>query len=567
MHKTARSQRPFALAALVAVFALGALTACITKDDTLGANLVPEDQQLKAGYAVLQSGRELRPKRYVETRLYQTDSIVTSNLAVGYFGTAHNDTVGLHSAGFLSQFYNYYAVDEGYFGYRPLFDSAQIFLSLSGFGRDTVTEQHFEVYEVVDNAYLTEKPVTEGNTERDTVFYGNFDPRNVSYLGGRSVVGDTPLFTFKLGTENGGPGPATTAVTMQPTEAGREFIQRLMLQTGDHAGDYSVYDPDNIAGWSDVFKGLYIKPADSDEAAVNGSAETKGTVYATDLAASGLAVYGRNRVGAHPELIQDTIGMVYYFYNSDNTDFGNVSVNTLKHDYDGSHIDLATARAYNPDGTRNTNRPEVTQTYVEGLGGVVTEITFTQEFFDGLQALIDSENASSGKNFRTLAFTQVLMEVYFPGGQYDWEQLNGATAGPLIRLMNSAPGRLGMYTNYWRRLYIADYNYTYESYYSTSLPYGGYINRSHGCYRMDITGHVQQLWNAYVEAKEASADGTVDLEQLSLRRVYLGPEATDLFTNSYTILQGQAAGTDEAGSGESGDEAPIRFAIAYNLVR
>lgn len=551
-------QFPVLLAALLALFGS---VGCVTTDDTLGANLLPEDQQIKAGYALLQS---VSPRKYVETRLYQTDSIVSSNLSKGYFGTSRNDTVGLRTAGFLTQFTNYYLVDEGYFGYMPIFDSAQIILSLSGYGRDTVTEQHFEVYEVIDNAYLTEKPLAAGSDVRDSVFYISFDPMQVDYLKGssRRIVGSEPLFTFKLGTEQGGKGPSVSAVTMTPTAAGKEFVSRLMLQTGEHAGDYSIYDVDNVAGWSDIFKGLYIKPADTDAEAMAGASETKGTIYATDLGASGLAVYGRNRMKEHPELIKDTIGMVYYFYPADQTDYGTMSVNTVRHDYTGSQIDLAKARAYNEDGTRN-ERPVVEKTYVEGLGGVVTEIAFTQAFYDALQALIDTENAT-GKNFRTIAFTQVLMEVYFPGGQYDWERIDSSAADPLIRRMNSAPSRLGMYTNYWRRLYIVDYNYTYENYYSTTLPYGGYINRSHGCYRMDITGHVQQVWNAYLQAKEEAGGGAVDCASLPLSRVYLGPEATDLFTNAFTELQNP----DTAEEGASGEyDAPIRFAIAYNLVR
>ena len=548
---------PVLLLSLLLSLLLGSFTACIERDDTLGANLLPENQQMKAGYVLLQSRSELNPKKYVETRLYQTDSIVSSNLSTGYFGSSHNDTVGLRVAGFLSQFTNYYLVEEGYFGFRPIFDSAQIILSISGYGRDTVTEQTFEVYEVIDNAYLTEKPLAEESTAQDSTFYIDFDPMHVSYLGGRSVVSDEPLFTFKLGTENGGAGPSTTLVTMEPTDAGREFISRLMLQSGEHAGDYSIYDVDNLSKWHSIFKGLYIKPAESDAAKLGTSAETKGTIYAMDLTASGFTVFGRNRVKSDPTLIQDTIGMAYYFYD-ESTDCGNVSVNRVQHDYTGSQIDIAAARAYLPDGTRNESRPETGTAYVEGLGGVVTEVSFTQEFFDALQELIDRENRENNRNFRTLAFTQVLMEVYFPGGQYDWEQIDAPTAGPLIDRMNSAPDRLGMYTNYQSKLSIPDYNYVYENYYDTTLAYGGYINRSHGCYRMDITTCMQQMWNAYVEARNAATDGVVDLETVKNRKVYLGPEANAFFTNAYTVLQGEP---------DDGNEAPIRFAVSYNLVR
>ncbi len=552
-NKTRHSSYQLALTALLAVvLAVG----CTTKDDTLGANLVPDNQQMKAGYTVLQWHGQDNPKQYVLTRLYLTDSIVTSNLTTGYIGTMHNDTIGLRTAGLLSQFASYYLVDDGYFGYMPIFDSAQILLSVTGYGKDTLTTQTFEVYEVVDNAYLTEKPINTGSDKRDSVFYMTFNPMEVSYLGGRSVVGAEPLFTFKIGSDDGGANPSAKAVTMAPTNAGKEFIKKLMLQTGEHKDDYSIYNRDNIAGWFDIFKGLYIKPADSDATTMQGTKETKGTVYATDLTVSGFSVYGRNRVKEDPTLIKDTIGMVYYFKDSGLTDCGNVSINRIAHDYDNSKIDIAEARAYNPDGQPNTNRPEMSQVYVEGLGGVVTEIDFAQAFFDDLEALIKKENDESGKEFRTLAFTQVQMQIYFPGGRYDWQEIDAPTAGPLIERMNAAPSRLGMYTHYWRRINIADYNYTYESYYDTPLAYDGRINRSHGCYRMDITSHVQEMWNQYKRAKqEAGENFDFDKATLPLRKVYLGPEATDLFTNAYVELLG------------SGSETPIRFTIAYNLVK
>ncbi|MDE6865113.1 MAG: DUF4270 domain-containing protein, partial [Alistipes sp.] len=211
------------------------------------------------------------------------------------------------------------------------------------------------------------------------------------------------------------------------------------------------------------------------------------------------------------------------------------------------------AQAY-IDGLPNTNRPENSRVYVEGMGGVAPEITFTQEFFDDLQKLIDTENAQSEKDFTTLAFTQVQMEIYFPDGQYDWQDLDATTAGPLIDRMNTAPARLGMYTDYGKKVNISDYAYLYESYYDTTLAYDGYINRSHGCYRMDITSHVQEMWNQYMDKGK-------QLDEVPLRKVYLGPEATDFFTTDFTELQGQP---DENG-GES--QAPIRFKIAYNLIK
>ena len=543
------------VAALAAAIGL-TLGGCTKVDDTLGGNLIPDNQQMRAGYVQLPRADELNPKKYVETRLFQTDSIVSSNITYGYMGSMLNDTLGHRSAGFLSQMVNYYKVDSGYFGYMPIFDSAQILLKVTSFGRDSVTEQSFAVYEVVSNKYLTEKPVESGKSERDTTFYLNFDP-----VAEGVYNPDEPLFTFTLGGE--GKYPSTTsAVTLEPTEAGKKYIRRLMLQEGEYAGDYSIYSADSLKYWVEAFKGLYIAPNPEKPLTEYG----KGTIFATELTYSGLSVYGRNRVKDDPSLIKDTIGMVYYFYK-DGAEFGSVSVNNVKHDYEEATI----ARRINIEEARETaeNRPENPLVYVEGMGGVVTEMTFSPEFFAELEAEIAKGNAD-GKNFKTLAFSQVRMSIYFNDSDYEWEKIADGTAGDILRMtdqMNAYPARLGMYTNYKTLTPISDYAYIYEQNYGSSvtLAYNGKINRSRGCYVMDITGYMQQLWNSYMEAK-ADAGGEVaniDWDKVKNRSVYIGPEAYGLYTTSFGVLQGMPT---QAGTAEP-NNAPIRFSMAYNLIK
>lgn len=543
------------VAALAAAIGL-TLGGCTKVDDTLGGNLIPDNQQMRAGYVQLPRADELNPKKYVETRLFQTDSIVSSNITYGYMGSMLNDTLGHRSAGFLSQMVNYYKVDSGYFGYMPIFDSAQILLKVTSFGRDSVTEQSFAVYEVVSNKYLTEKPIAPNKSQRDSTFYLNFDP-----VAEGVYNPDEPLFTFTLGGE--GKYPSTTsAVTLEPTEAGKKYIRRLMLQEGEYAGDYSIYSADSLKYWVEAFKGLYIAPNPEKPLTEYG----KGTIFATELTYSGLSVYGRNRVKDDPSLIKDTIDMVYYFYK-DGAEFGNVSVNNVKHDYEEATI----ARRINIEEARETaeNRPENPLVYVEGMGGVVTEMTFSPEFFAELEAEIAKGNAD-GKNFKTLAFSQVRMSIYFNDSDYEWEKIADGTAGDILRMtdqMNAYPARLGMYTNYKTLTPISDYAYIYEQNYGSSvtLAYNGKINRSRGCYVMDITGYMQQLWNSYMEAK-ADAGGEVaniDWDKVKNRSVYIGPEAYSLYTTSFGVLQGMPT---QAGTAEP-NNAPIRFSMAYNLIK
>ena len=538
------------VAALAATIGL-TLGGCTKVDDTLGGNLIPDNQQMRAGYVQLPRADELNPKKYVETRLFQTDSIVSSNITYGYMGSMLNDTLGHRSAGFLSQMVNYYKVDSGYFGYMPIFDSAQIMLKIASIGRDSLTKQKFAVYEILSNDYIDKKPIAA-----DTTFYLNFDP-----VAEGVYNPDEPLFTFTLGGE--GKYPSTTsAVTLEPTEAGKKYIRRLMLQEGEYAGDYSIYSADSLKYWVEAFKGLYIAPNPEKPLTEYG----KGTIFATELTYSGLSVYGRNRVKDDPSLIKDTIGMVYYFYE-DGAEFGNVSVNNVKHGYEEATI----ARRINIEEARETaeNRPENPLVYVEGMGGVVTEMTFSPEFFAELEAEIAKGNAD-GKNFKTLAFSQVRMSIYFNDSDYEWEKIADGTAGDILRMtdqMNAYPTRLGMYTNYKTLTPISDYAYVYEQNYGSSvtLAYNGKINRSRGCYVMDITGYMQQLWNSYMEAK-ADAGGEVaniDWDKVKNRSVYIGPEAYGLYTTSFGVLQGMPT---QAGTAEP-NNAPIRFSMAYNLIK
>ena len=486
-----------------------------------------------------------------------------------------NDTLGERKAGFLSQMVSYYAVPEDYFGYMPIFDSAQIMLSISAFGTDTLTEQHFAVYEILNNDYITQKE------KNDTTFYLGFSPDKTTV--------DTekePLFRFTLGGEGKYPS-STTSVTLTPTESGKSYIKRLMLQEGKYKDNYTIYTVDSLKYFLEEFPGLYIAP-DPGFQLDKADKHNVGTIYATKLDASGLSIYGRNRVESDPSLIKDTIGMVFYFYDS-YAAHGNVSVNSVSHDYTqitDPDVAFDISNAQEPKQGAEDTRTPVSQLRVEGLGGAVTEMTFTPGFFASLEEVIAKENAKDGKNFQTLAFSQARMSVYFTGSSYDWGNLDpnpsaGGTGSPLLPLieeMNAAPSRLGVYTNYKTLTPISDYAYSYEQTYSTTLAYGGYVNRSRGCYVLNITGYLQQIWNYYIKAKNAAGvtypdpedadfdakyaawEEGINWDDVKYRTVYIGPEAYSLYTNSFGVFQG--ASTDD-----SALDCPIRFDLAYNLIK
>lgn len=519
---------------VLAVFAALALTACdVMVDDTLGSNLVPDNQQMKAGHLILES---INPRKYVETRLFQTDSLVSSNISYGYFGSLKDERLGRREAAFLTQYTNYYTVDSGYFGYLPIFDSALLMLSIDTWGGDTTIVQQFGIYEVSSNDYIT-------NSE-DSLFYLRYDPQ------AEKVVGDDLLFTFELG---GDKGPATSSVTLTPTEAGYHFMDRLFLKEGNYKTDYSIYSTDSIAQWVEEFKGIYIKSM--------ATPEGEGVMYGTKLNESGLSIYGRNRRKEDPSLIQDTIGMVYYFIDP-YAQNSNVSINHFSHDYSEGSLNLDVAAVNETQEVR----AETSQLIVEGMGGVISELTFTQEFFDALDKILADEYATSHKEFTTIAFSQALVKFYLPSSIYDYLSITpalGEQYASLIEEMDESQARLGLYTDYKKLTGISDYAYAYEQQNSTTLDFDGYINRSHGCYTMNITGYMQQLWNSYrKECATAKAEGrAVDLDQVNNRTIYLGPEAYSAYTFDYSFLQGADVDT------EAELAAPIRFELTYNMIR
>ena len=511
---------------------------CTEVDDTLGYELVPGNQQMEMRLHSIRKG--------FEARMFMSDSVKSSNLSYGYFGTTKSDTFGIRKVGFMTQ-YLWASISDrkNWYGYRPIFDSLQLLLSVSSYAGDTLQPQRFGVYRILNNDYLKDND-GNGDGTTDTTFFTSFNPVEAG-----CVDENDPLFTFTFpdGTTT---GPATTAVTLEPTAAGLDYVKELMMQEGKYKNDSTVYTNDSL--WVNYFCGLAILPLD-----FNG---TTGATFATTLAESGMMLYGRNRDSVDATLIRDTLQTLFYFYDEYATTYGNVSVNTIRHDYSKAtspqRFDIADAVE------TNENRPLSKQVYVEGMGGVVTEMTFTEEFFRQLAQIIKDENAASAKEFNTLAINQARMSVYFAGSNYDWQNLTDVKH--MIEQMDASQSRLGLYTNYKKLSGITDYAYAYEKTYSTTLTYGGYINRSRGCYVMDITGHVQSMWNYYQEAVEElgeNAPWEEIAERIKTRTMYMGPEAYGLYTQNYSVMQGM---TPSDGS-LTKEDAPIKIDIAYTLVK
>lgn len=477
-----------AISALVALCAaVVMLGACTEVDDALGSDLIPENQRMTIRIDTL---------RNLETYIAQSDSVKSRIKGSGYayIGQLRNDTFGLRRCSFISQILPTQLPYRAGFGIDPIFDSVMFTYSISDYKGDTMAAQKFYVYEV------NRKFVPE-----DSTFYVNFDAEG--------YVNSEPLFEFEITS------PTKTSSRAYPTEAGLDYIKRLM-QT-----DTVTYYNDTL--WVNKFHGLYVVPEQTDS-------ESK-VIYRTETSYTGLELWLRDHDSIDNNLILDTIVASYACYAKD-AKMGNISANMVYHDYEGSIVGAL--------GVNDTLASDPVQRtiYVEGMGGVMGYVKVTDQFVEKLAELGDE--AKNG-GYSTVSINQAM--VYFP---LTVNVKDPAERPAAIPFLDAAPMRLGMYTAFASLTGIPDYDHEYEESLSNygdqyKLPYGGELNRSRGCYAMDVTAYVQRMWSEYQRA-----DGNLD--EVKYRSIFVAPAADDMFTLGQVALQGNDA---------------IEIVLTYTLMR
>lgn len=561
------------LCAAVALFAVGCSA---DVDSELGYDIIPDHQKMEMRHLTFKGGKVLRfnaaasdddksvydseEGNFFRTSLYRTDSLLSSNISYGYIGVEHSDTFGMRSSALASSILFMNSVDkENGFGYRPIFDTLSLILTINDYGVDTLTPVRYEIYELT-------KPLLGSVVDaKDTTAYTNCDIT-------KAYDETKPLFTFVF-PDGKKTGPTTTSIDLTPVDMSRngqtwDFVRRMMLIPEDYdtnsEWDGYARDVDSLysseKNWQQAFHGIYIKPV-----LESVDRSKRGALYSFDLKSSGLQLQGRNRNPKDPTLIQDTIGANFYFYDESiepyTTNYGqyvpgvegaiNISVNKVEHDYSGSLIGALNINAYDESGNKlpNSSRDEVAECYVEGLAGVATELYFTDEFLQQIQRAYT--NDKDGSKYRAIGVNQCRLYIYMKSASYVWAD-NISNAATLTPLMDKFIPRLGSYVGYSKLNCIADYDPVYETQSGSSLAYGGYLNRTRGCYEMDITGFMQRLCN-YVNSLEKLEDYD---ESIVSRTIFIGPEAVSPFTFKHTELQGSSA----AG-------APIHLEMTYTMIK
>ena len=535
----------------------------MTADNTLGSNMMPEDQIMVMRHLKFQGNKivrlnastgenevidaSLEGKNFLETRLYRTDSLLSSNTGSGYIGVRRSDTLGVRTAGFASTILYMNAINEEKgFGYMPIFDTMKLVLSIKNYGGDTLVPIRYKVYEL--NKSLAENVLFQDEKRgEDSVAYINCDLSGV-------YDESKPIFEFTFPKSELKEGPSTMMISMENTEHSWDYARRLMLIPDNYAdadSDWDGYGRSDIEcykddkKWIEKFHGLYIKPDLS-----NTPANKRGAMYELDLSASGMMLQGRSRNPKDPVMIQDTVGMYYYFYDKESQ--CNTSVNKVEHDFSqGLTGGVSELGKIEIDGSKTREeRTRVSTCYVEGLGGPATEIYFTDDFLNELVALETTEQG----NYSRMGINQCLLTIYVAGADYDW-YVTQSRAEQLTPLLNSSFTRLGTYLNYNTLSPIIDYDYVYEQTYGSEGNYNGYLDRSRGCYILNITAHIQKLFNS-IRQEDGSYDVTKADEKM--RSLIIGTEAVSPFALSESVLQGEDDGSNAA---------PIQFDLTYTLVK
>lgn len=531
---------------LAALLAVG----CTTKVDfTLGEEYVPTNQNMELKRRVYRAGTMTESGLSSDvalsrTFLYQTDSIKSSNLDNVYFGSERSEEYGERRAGFLSQVLFGTKLDEEYgWGYRPIFDSMVLALYVTDYHGDTTKSQKFEIYEIISNDYFS--------LSKDSTFYTNFDPTK--------YISREPIFTFNYPDKDNGiyvgdiENPKSSYVKLHNTDATMEYIRRLMFTTdldateGYGLDQNEIYKQGNEEQFVEQIRGIYIAPASTE-------IEGEGAMFAADVENSALVLYARNRYKEDPTIIKDTIIMPYNFYINPvkySVKAGNVSISCVEHEFTAEDKQLIEEHS------------EVLVGKVDAMAGIVTELEFTDEFIQSLADLaLEHKDA-------VVSVNQAHLTIYLEGSEYDFENLNPDIITPI---MDNAMTRMGLYARYGGYeagakdiLSIADYLYSSESS-SVKIPYDGYLNRSLGCYKMNISNYIQSLIMAAVDNVDES--GKVDFQKFRddddlsrRRRIYIGPEAYSLYGFNHQRI----IGGDVAINGVS-NTAPITLDITYTIV-
>jgi hypothetical protein len=468
----------FAGAFLATVTLLISANACTEVNDELGGSLLPKNQQMTIRIDRLDGVRMFTEKQ---------DTLRSNGLGEVLLGKRSDPIFGRRTNSFIVQFLPISLPYEGKgYGIDPIADSLVITMPLNSVEGNYDVEQKFNVYAIDwDNT----SGVGPDSLSADSTYYTFF--RAIDYYDP-----DKLLFTF---TNEGKRGIETALV---PTEAGKEYLNSIVNF------DMDSYKDDKL--FRNKYKGFYIAPAND--------SPTNAATYnvSLDYSSAFMTLYARNHDTLDVSAIYDTLYQFFSFSDQTPTTdipFTNLSINMVDWDYTGTPIESALAQT-------ESNTPQ-SVTYIQPMNGVITRLEFTDALVETLR---DLRNQTDSKGNITT----------WPGIMINQAEMYLYLKDDSTPSFDASMKRVGSYLNPNTLASTPDYLYTYEYNYQQQsggedymLPYNGYLDRSRGYYKMDITSYVQQL------AKEVEQGAKPAISQT----VYLAPDAYSFFKTGESVVQ------------------------------
>lgn len=414
-------------------------SACTRVDDTLGSELIPDNQKLDAYEIAL--GIDKDEPGYFRSYLVQKDSFPSSDQGVVTFGSRFDPTFGYNTASAIIQpVPTLSPSDEKYYGFNPVVDSVFLQFYITNYGGKTDVEQTFSVYRVIKDIARSKKvPSTSSDGKTyysDTLYYASYPAAEMCDMSQK-------LFTFKHS------GKSHINAKLEILPAGQTYINELV------AADRSIA---NDSLFLLKFKGLYIVPdqKENDAAQYRASLNVEG--------GSALTLFAHNYKEDSVTVVKENIQVSYMFTdrssNATNLTYKSTSITSVERNYA-----VGTISALINSGT------EVGTAYVEGMNGVYTDWQVDPALLTRLQSLCPAGRKMAINN----------ATIFF-----------GIQPGYTPAILNNSFSRLGMFYNYPKFEYVPDYNFAYESS-GEYIPYDGTLNRTKGNFEMNITQTIQKM--------------------------------------------------------------------------
>lgn len=489
----------FFAASLLAAFGVIFMGGCTDVDDSLGLDLVPDDQRVE-----VQSQNFTGIGSYVAF----SDSIPTSRLRRMTMGSMETD-FGRTTVRSVHQFMpltSYKSRGDYYFGgprEKIVLDSAYIVLYIGKITGDTRVPQKFQFFPL---RRFAEPGPGQPQPEKSWI---DFEQSYYPYYDMTGKYESEPVFEVTLEKEIEGArykklwpvGEASSDIYIK----GKEYLEHIV------GLDQSVWEDEEEGKglFHEAVPGFYIAPENLGEAIYE--ILMIDSYYRQDL--SYISIYTHNIDDGEKAKALET---KFYFDDKAATKatLSNLSIELIDHDYAlaTNGVDPAVFLRYQdgctcPDGTQcgedcpegcectkggvmpdlydedgNEIIPQQEKMYVQSMVGVSGYISFDKELKAKLSAILDYDD----QKYKGVFINRAKLILPLAYGTSDPSYLAKVT---------NFPHRLGLYFDYKGDLPVSipDYPYMEEIINGTESSFGGYLNYSKARYEMDISTYVRQL--------------------------------------------------------------------------